>query len=146
MISTKPLVLAVILCGIATPVAAQNLTLTLQNPYVSVDPILSRPGVRSALEGKLVIALSPIVGGRAVKGPLAEMIPALAGEPASAAAIARHYGALLGGLVVERGDESALAGLAVHATSTIMKSRDERVQLARECMAFAARVSATKRL
>jgi LPPG:FO 2-phospho-L-lactate transferase len=115
------------------------------NPYVSVDPILSRPGVRSALERKLVIAVSPIVGGRAVKGPLAEMIPALAGEPASAAAIARHYGALLGGLVVELGDEAAIADLPVHAGSTIMKSRDDRARLARECLAFAERLSATTR-
>src|SRR5262249_3748122 len=64
------------------------------NPYVSVDPILSRPGVRAALAGRKVIAVSPIVGGKAVKGPLGSMIPELTGAPATAAAIARHYGGL----------------------------------------------------
>ena len=51
------------------------------NPYVSIDPILSRPGVRAALQKRPVIAVSPIVGGRAVKGPLGTMIPELAGTP-----------------------------------------------------------------
>ncbi|HMJ11133.1 MAG TPA: 2-phospho-L-lactate transferase CofD family protein, partial [Polyangiaceae bacterium] len=107
------------------------------NPYVSIDPILSRPGLRDALRGRVVIAVSPIIAGRAVKGPLAEMIPALSGQPASAAAIAGHYGSLLSGLVLERGDETAVRGVAVHACDTLMKSREDRVRLGRECLAFA---------
>jgi LPPG:FO 2-phospho-L-lactate transferase len=107
------------------------------NPYVSIDPILSRPGVREALRSAVVVAVSPIVGGRAVKGPLAEMIPALAGEPASAAAVARHYGALLAGIVVEHGDEAPIRGVSVHACDSVMKTREDRVRLARDCLAFA---------
>jgi LPPG:FO 2-phospho-L-lactate transferase len=103
------------------------------NPYVSIDPILSLPGVRSLISRKRVVAVSPIVGGRAVKGPLAEMIPALAGAPASAAAIARHY-PFLGGIVVEHGDDAPLAALR---TSIVMRDRGDRRRLAAEVLAFA---------
>jgi len=65
MISTKPLVLAVILCGIATPVAAQNLTLTLQNPYVSVEPgghadiplVITNTGATTSAEEHVVMPI-----------------------------------------------------------------------------------------
>jgi LPPG:FO 2-phospho-L-lactate transferase len=113
------------------------------NPYVSIDPILSRPGVRAALASRKVIAVSPIVGGRAVKGPLGSMIPELTGEPATAAAIARHYGGLLTGLVVERGDEDGFLGidglpaLPVLPADTVMRSRADSLRLAREVLAFA---------
>lgn len=109
------------------------------NPYVSIDPILSRPGMRAALAGRRVVALSPIVGGQAIKGPLGTMIPQLAGRAASAAAVAAHYGDLLAGIVVERGDEAELSGLPVRvlASDTVMRSRDERLRLAREILSFA---------
>jgi LPPG:FO 2-phospho-L-lactate transferase len=107
------------------------------NPYVSVDPILSLPGVRERLARRPVIAVSPIVGGRAIKGPLAEMIPALAQRDASALAIAAHYGTLLKGLVLERGDERATFELPLLATRTVMRTLRDRVRLARELLAFA---------
>jgi LPPG:FO 2-phospho-L-lactate transferase len=109
------------------------------NPYVSIDPILTRPGARAALAALPVIAVSPIVGGVAVKGPLGTMIPELTGAPASAAAIARHYDGLLSGIVVERGDEAGLAGvgLPVLAADTVMRSRADSLRLAREVLAFA---------
>ena len=107
------------------------------NPYVSIDPILSRPGVRAALAGRPVIAVSPIVGGRAVKGPLGTMIPELAGLPPSPAAIVQHYGGLLTGIVVERGDEGGVTGIPVLATDTVMRSRADSLRLAREVLAFA---------
>jgi LPPG:FO 2-phospho-L-lactate transferase len=106
------------------------------NPYVSIDPILTRPGVRAALAGKPVIAVSPIVGGRAVKGPLGTMIPELTGQPPSPAAIVQHYGGLLTGIVVERGDEGGLAGIPVLATDTVMRSRADSLRLAREALDF----------
>ena len=61
------------------------------NPWVSVDPILGVPGVRDALADKLVVAVSPLVGGKAIKGPAAKMYAELEIEP-SALAVARHYG------------------------------------------------------
>lgn len=108
------------------------------NPYVSIDPILWLDGVRDAIARKPVVAVSPIVGGAAIKGPLATMIRDLAGLEPSAGAVARHYGALLRGMVVERGDEPTVAGVPVQGTSTVMRSRDDRLRLAREVLAFAA--------
>lgn len=106
------------------------------NPYVSIDPILLRPGVREALSRRRVVAVSPIVGGQAVKGPLAAMIPQLAGRPASAAAIADHYRGLLAGLVVERGDEAGVQALPVLATDTVMHDRAARARLGHEVLRF----------
>jgi LPPG:FO 2-phospho-L-lactate transferase len=112
------------------------------NPYVSVDPITTLDGVRDALARKPMVAVSPIVGGAAIKGPLATMIPDLTGAPPSAGAIARHYGSLLHGLVVERGDEGTVPpGLPVLGAATVMKSRDDRLRLAREVLAFASELA-----
>lgn len=111
------------------------------NPYVSIDPILSRPGVREAMSRRRVVALSPIVAGQAVKGPLATMIPQLAARPASAAAIAAHYQGLLAGIVVENGDERGIEGLPVCATATVMHDRAARLQLGREILRFAQSLS-----
>ncbi|MGD0673903.1 MAG: 2-phospho-L-lactate transferase [Polyangiaceae bacterium] len=111
------------------------------NQYVSVDPILSLRGVRDAIARKPVVALSPIVGGAAIKGPLATMIRDLAGEAASAGAVARHYGGLVRAMVVERGDETTVGAIPVLGTSTIMRSREDRVRLAVEILAFCAEVA-----
>ena len=107
------------------------------NPYVSVDPILSLPGVREAVFARPVVAVSPIVHGEAVKGPLARMIVDLAGEPPTPAAIVRHYGGGLRGIVVEQGDEAAVRDLPVRGAATIMKTRADSARLAREVLAFA---------
>ncbi|MGD8862628.1 MAG: 2-phospho-L-lactate transferase [Myxococcales bacterium] len=117
--------------------AAEVVLIGPSNPYVSIDPILSLPGVRELLQRPRVLAVSPIVGGKAVKGPLAEMIPRLAERPADAGAIAAHYGRLLDGLVVERGDEPSVRGVTTHPTSTIMRSVDDRRRLAREVLTIA---------
>jgi LPPG:FO 2-phospho-L-lactate transferase len=111
------------------------------NPYVSIDPILSLERVRAAMMDKPVIAISPIVAGQAVKGPLATMIRDLAGEPATAGAITRHYRGLLRAIIVERGDQTTVGALPVLPTSTVMRSRDDRLRLAREALRFAAEVA-----
>lgn len=126
---------------IAAIEAADVVLIGPSNPYVSIDPILTLRGVAEAVSHKPVVALSPIVGGKAVKGPLAEMIPALTGRPPSASAVAAHYGAAhygasLVGIVVENGD-TVIAGegvpdVAVLATSTVMGGQDDRIRLARE--------------
>ncbi len=114
------------------------------NPYVSIDPILTRAGVTEALVKKTVVAVSPIVGGEAVKGPLAAMIPVLAGRQASAQAVAAHYGSLLSGFVVERGDEGGVSGLPVLATRTVMKDREQSARLCREALEFALSLARAK--
>ena len=110
------------------------------NPYVSIDPILALPGVRDLVTGRPIVALSPIVGGRAVKGPLVRMLRELGGAEASAAAVARHYGDLLWGMVVERGDERGFGELPTLATATVMRTADDSIRLAREMLAFAESV------
>ncbi|MGA9534204.1 MAG: 2-phospho-L-lactate transferase [Anaerolineales bacterium] len=111
------------------------------NPWVSIDPILSVPGLRSALSPKTVIAVSPIIGGLALKGPAAKMCHELGLEP-SATTVAKHYGSLLTGFVLDVQDSNqkedvAALGLDVQALQTVMKSTDDRVQLAEQVLAFA---------
>ncbi|MCP4372855.1 MAG: 2-phospho-L-lactate transferase, partial [Deltaproteobacteria bacterium] len=73
------------------------------NPWVSVDPILALPGMREAVSARPVIAVSPIIGGKAVKGPAAKMYAELGIQP-SARAVAAHYGSLLAGLMLDEVD------------------------------------------
>ena len=72
------------------------------NPFISVEPILAVPGIRESLSACVapVIAVSPIIGGRAVKGPTAKMMTELGITP-SAAAVAKRYGDLLDGYVMD---------------------------------------------
>ena len=120
------------------------------NPWVSIDPILSVPGVRSELrsnldKGKPVIAVSPIIGGQTVKGPAAKMYEELGVQP-SALAVGQHYGAfqmggLLTGFVLDRidaGQDTSLAELGVQTlvTDTIMHNSEDRLRLANEILQF----------
>jgi LPPG:FO 2-phospho-L-lactate transferase len=120
--------------------AADYVILGPSNPYVSVDPILSLSGVRECLREKCVVAVSPIVAGRAVKGPLADMLRTLGHVEPSAAAIVQHYDGLLSGIVVEQGDETEVQGLPTLATRTVMGGAVDRLRLAREVLAFVERV------
>ncbi len=113
------------------------------NPFVSVDPILDLPGMRDMLQsaGVPIIAVSPIVGGQAIKGPTAKMMREL-DIPASATAVARHYRDLITGFVLDQRDadrepEVADLGLATTVTQTVMSSLDDRIALARDVLAFA---------
>ncbi len=112
---------------------ADLVVLTPSNPYVSLDPSLTRDGVREAIAARPVVAVSPIVRGRAVKGPLAGMIDSLADRPASAAAVADHYGGLVDTWVVEHGDAEGVPG-RVFETATVMGERADRARLAREVL------------
>lgn len=109
------------------------------NPYVSVDPILVLPGVRATVAARPVVAVSPIVGGAAVKGPLAAMLQDLDDRDPSARAVADHYGSLVRDWVVERGDEAGFDPAHVLATDTLMSTREASLRLARDVLAFAAR-------
>ena len=82
--------------------ARDAIVITPSNPFVSIDPILAVQGVakRSAASRRPVVAVSPIVGGTAVKGPLAKMMRELGLEP-SALGVARHYGSLVDGWIID---------------------------------------------
>src|SRR5581483_3330238 len=75
------------------------------NPFISIGPILAVPAIRSALAARAApaVAVAPIIGGRAVKGPTAKMMAELGLEP-SAVAVARYYGDLLDGYVLDEAD------------------------------------------
>ena len=104
------------------------------NPFISIDPILNLPVVREALRGCAapVIAVSPIIGGKAVKGPTAKMMTEL-GLPVDAAAVARHYGDILDHYVADEIDANEVRGLGVPVTfaRTLMSSLEDREALAR---------------
>ena len=111
------------------------------NPYLSIDPILAVPGMRIALGAcpAPVVAVSPLVGGRAVKGPTAKIMAEL-GVPVTNAAIAAHYEGLIDGLVLDRADRAEAAELGVPAlvTETVMTSLEDRIALAAAALGFAA--------
>jgi LPPG:FO 2-phospho-L-lactate transferase len=104
------------------------------NPLISIDPILSLPGVRDALRAcrAPVVAVSPIIGGKAVKGPTAKMMAEL-GLPVDAASVARYYGDILDHYIVDEADAGAVGGLdaATTATRTLMETIADREALAR---------------
>jgi LPPG:FO 2-phospho-L-lactate transferase len=107
------------------------------NPWVSIDPILGVPGIRDALSEKVVVAVSPLVGGKAIKGPAAKMYAELEIEP-SAAAVARHYGSLLSGFVFDKVDENLTKsiGFPTLITDTIMIEKNDRLKLGDEVLSF----------
>jgi LPPG:FO 2-phospho-L-lactate transferase len=88
------------------------------NPFVSIDPILAVPGVAEAVRAHdRVVAISPLVGGRALRGPLAEMLGSL-GHEASAAGVARLYAGLAGSFVLhpeDAGEAPAIEALGLRA-------------------------------
>jgi len=104
------------------------------NPFISIGPILAVPGLRAAIAGcgAPVVAVSPIIGGRAVKGPTAKMMTEF-GLDTTSAAVARRYGDLLQGYVVDTVDAGDVAGLDVKVTvaPTLMTSVEDKEALAR---------------
>jgi len=114
------------------------------NPWVSVDPILAVPTIRKHLITKCVIAVSPIIGGQAVKGPAAKMYQEMGIQP-SAYAVAQHYRDLCAGFVidqVDKGHETAIRELGIEplVTSTLMKTRQDRQRLAEDVIAFGKQI------
>jgi len=106
------------------------------NPWLSIDPILAVPGMRDAIQSRSVprVAVSPIVGGTAIKGPAAKLMGEL-GYEVSAETVARYYGDLINGFVYDNVD----VGLnipTVHHTNfeTIMKTDEDKVFFARNVL------------
>jgi LPPG:FO 2-phospho-L-lactate transferase len=117
------------------------------NPYLSVDPILALPGVRAALKAcpAPVIAVSPIIGGRAVKGPTAKMMREL-GFPSTATAIAQHYDGLIDLFVVDHSEgKISLPNMRIAKAAILMSTLADREALARAVLAFADEIRAESR-
>jgi LPPG:FO 2-phospho-L-lactate transferase len=121
--------------------AADLVVLCPSNPWVSIDPILAIPGIKNAISSHPVLAVSPIIGGRTIKGPAAKMFHELGIEP-GALAVAGHYAPFLSAIVIDQEDEKQAgsiqaAGIDVLVTDTVMKSRSDRLHLAAEIIQFA---------
>ncbi len=135
------------------------------NPFISIDPILAVPGVREAIRDCAApcIAVAPVIGGKAVKGPTAKLMEEL-GLRAGALAVAEHYGDVLDGYVIDpldaptageeasrlRQPEGSLCNPgehapAVHCAPILMRTIADREQLARTTLAFAERVRGVRR-
>jgi LPPG:FO 2-phospho-L-lactate transferase len=122
--------------------AADLVVFCPSNPVVSIGPIIAVPGMRKALDASRApkIAVSPIVGGRALKGPADRMLSSL-GHEVSAAGVARIYKGLIEGMVVDRLDEGErpeieALGMRVLVTDAIMRDAPGRARLAREVLEF----------
>jgi LPPG:FO 2-phospho-L-lactate transferase len=107
------------------------------NPFISIEPILAVPGLRDALIAcnAPVVAVSPIVGGRAVKGPTAKMMQEL-GLAVSSASVAKRYDGLIDGYVVDRADAAGIAS-KMHIAPTLMTTLADKEALARTVLDFA---------
>lgn len=123
------------------------------NPYVSVAPILNCYPLRALLEDvpKSVVAVTPIIGGQAVKGPLAKMM-ADRGVEVSPWSVAAFYEGILTGFVADSVDEAAAStaqaehpDLPVLFTNTWMKTSAERITLAQKVLAFALSTTRKKK-
>ncbi len=121
------------------------------NPIVSIGPILALPGMTDALrEARGVkVAVSPIVGGAALKGPAADMLRTL-GHEVSPAGVAAMYRGLVDGMVIDSQDRDMAGriedmGIEVEVTDTIMGDEADRERLAAETLEFCERLRARKK-
>jgi LPPG:FO 2-phospho-L-lactate transferase len=132
-----------VLAAIADP-STRAIVICPSNPYLSIDPILSMPGIREALASAVapVVAVSPIIGGQAVKGPTVKIMSEL-GIAANASAIAAHYRGLIDGLVIDDADagDAGEVDAPVLCTRTLMSDLADRERLARDVIAFAETLS-----
>jgi LPPG:FO 2-phospho-L-lactate transferase len=123
---------------------ADAIVLCPSNPVVSVRPILALPGMEEALASSDApkVAVSPIVGGRALKGPADRMLSSL-GHEVSATGVARMYAGLVDGMVVDRTEDGERAGIEalgmrVLVTESVMRDAEDRARLASETLEFGA--------
>ena len=120
--------------------AAAQIIICPSNPYLSVDPILSVPGLRQLVQDSdaPVVAVSPIVGGRAVKGPVAKMMREMGHLNHLPLTIVEHYAGLLDGFILDQQDQAEQSQLPLPAltTDTIMTDLPSKQRLAAEVLQF----------
>ena len=121
--------------------AADAVVIGPSNPIVSIGPILALAGVRDAVAAVSVVAVSPIVAGRALKGPADRMLTSL-GHESSALGVARYYDGVVDRFVVDEADASlapqiaAETGMSVDVRPTVMRTDDDRRALAASLVAL----------
>jgi LPPG:FO 2-phospho-L-lactate transferase len=115
------------------------------NPFVSVEPILAVPGIRAAIQQSHapVIGVTPIIGGKAIKGPAAKMMAELRLD-VSGAAVARRYAGIIDGFVVDQADSlpESWQDIQFFSAATLMNTSEDRLQLAHAVLRTADRLGA----
>lgn len=126
----------------------RGLVICPSNPFVSIAPILEVPGLRAALEQVRAprVAVTPIVGGQAIKGPAAKMLAEL-GHPVSAVGVAACYKGLIDGFVLDQVDAAAkpeieALGIQVMVADTVMRTHADKRRLAAETLEFVDKLAA----
>jgi LPPG:FO 2-phospho-L-lactate transferase len=124
---------------------AQAIVIGPSNPIASIGPIVSLPGLKDAMQSAPapVVAVSPLVGGRSLKGPT-EQFMRWAGLALDDAGVAAAYAGLIEGLITDRGTpvgQPSLSGVVLHETDTLMADAEGRARLATEVLDFATRLS-----
>ena len=116
---------------------ADAIVLCPSNPWVSIDPIMKVRGIRSVFSHKIVIAVSPLIAGKTIKGPAAKMFLEMGIRP-SALAVANHYGDIISGFILDRLDESLSSQIAIPVLvcDIHMNSREKRLHLAQDVLNF----------
>lgn len=132
---------------VAAIAEADAIVIAPSNPIVSVGPILQTPGIAAALRSTSapIVAVSPIVGGKALKGPAAQMLQSL-GHDVSPLGVAAIYGDLIDALVIDHEDrrlatDIELLGVKVLVTNSIMGGPDDRARFAREILDIASELA-----
>lgn len=110
------------------------------NPWVSISPIIEIPGFKPLVTNKTIVAVSPIIGGKTVKGPAAKMFSEMGIEP-SATSVAKFYGNLIKGIVIDNVDKEQVheierCGIIPIAVNTLMSDNSIRIDLAKEVLSF----------
>ncbi len=111
--------------------AADSILVAPSNPYVSIGPILAVRGIREALERRRArcVAVSPLIGGKAVTGPLDRMLRRMAGGT-TPAHVAQSYSGLIDALVIDEADAPTEAPVELVVTGTLMRDRASARRLA----------------
>jgi len=132
----------------ALEAATGAIIITPSNPWLSIDPIMSLSDIKTKIKANPapVIGVSPIVGGRALKGPTAKLMREIGIEP-TAANIAEHYREFLDGLIIdnqdaEHQDAIEAMGIRVKVCNTMMMNLSDKIQLAEDTLEFAASLRA----
>ncbi|MBL8098255.1 MAG: 2-phospho-L-lactate transferase [Anaerolineales bacterium] len=122
--------------------SADVIVICPSNPWVSIDPIIKTltPALSLKGRGRMVVAVSPIIGGKAIKGPAAKMFSELGIEP-SALAVAKHYRNILDGFVLDDvdsnlEDEIKKINMKTWKTNTLMNNVSDRTRLANDVLHF----------
>lgn len=114
---------------------ADAVVLAPSNPHLSILPILAIPGIRPALAGRRVVAVSPFVGGATIKGPAADIMRSL-GQSPDMAGLAELYDGIVTHFVVDPGDMAELSGVDSLGTDILIGTRENAVRLAKEMAAW----------